>query len=118
LRGGGGSNIAFEIPGGLGKALLEITFNKNDFTGKPIWKETDTNTEAGAKIANHLLKAWLPSLTPPIPGTGFTGGHTIGALRGVTVPELRLPGEEPISPTDYAGREGTSISREEVEGAG
>lgn len=103
LRGGEGANLSFELPGGPGAALLEVSFNKSLFSGKPIYAETDTIPEAARKITDHVLKAWLPALVPPIPGTGFAGGYSTVAFRRAIAPEIQLPGEQPISPTDYFG---------------
>ena len=113
LTGGKGANLAFEIPGGPGKAFLEVTFNKNDFTGKPVYQETDSLLEAAAKVSDHLGKALLPAFAPPVPFTGFRGGHSVEQFRKTLKPEAQLPGEAPLNPEDFFGRRrtlGTAIA--------
>lgn len=113
LTGGKGANLAFEVPGGPGKAFLEVTFNKNDFTGKPVYQETDSLLEAAAKVSDHLGKALLPSFAPPVPFTGFRGGHSVEQFRKTLKPEAQLPGEAPLNPEDFFGRRrtlGTAIA--------
>jgi len=107
LFGGTASEISFKVPGGPAAAVLELGFNRSLFTGRDIFKRTDTWPEAFGKMTDHLLKAWFPSLTPPIPGTGFTGGHGVTALRKATVPDVHIRGEQPLKSKDFFGRQKT-----------
>jgi hypothetical protein len=100
-----GANIAFEPLGGPYQSLAEVAFNKSLFTGRPIWDRTDSWGTTLAKISDHTLKSLLPALMPPIPGTGFRGGYSAEEFRKVLAPELQLPLEEPISKTDFLGRQ-------------
>lgn len=107
LRGGTGANLNFMPPGGPAMSFLEIAFNKSMFTKREIYLESDNILEAAAKLSDHLGKALLPALTPPIPGTGFRGGYSTEAFRKAIKPEVQLPGETPISAFDFFGRRTT-----------
>lgn len=56
------------VPGGPLAVVAELLFNKSQFTGREITKETDTALEAAGKILDHLYKAVAPNL-PMLPGT-------------------------------------------------
>src|SRR3990167_2638337 len=113
VSGGKGGNVSFAPLGGWAQPFMELGFNHNLFTGKPIWLETDTYKERYAKISDHMLKGLLPAWAPPVPGTGFRGGYTTEAFRKAINPEwqgfepmLGLPPlESPISKTDFLGRQ-------------
>jgi len=113
FQGGGGASIGFAPFGGPFGAVAEILANKSLFTGEKIYEETDTWTQTYTKISDHMLKSLLPTLAPPIPGTGFRGGYSVEAFRKTFMPEWQgfepmvgLPAlEEPISKSDYLGRQ-------------
>jgi hypothetical protein len=56
------------VPGGPLALLAEVLFNKSQFTGKAITKDTDTAGEKAAKVGEHVYKALSPNL-PILPGT-------------------------------------------------
>ncbi len=105
--GGGDANISFEPLGGPLQPFVELAFNKSLFTGKPIYNQTDSYPEAGAKVADYLGKSLLPNWAPPVPGTGFRGGYTTEAFRKAIKPDAQLIGEAPIPSADYFGRQRT-----------
>ena len=72
----GATNSAFPIlpammPGGPLMMLGELLLNQSAFTGREITKESDTLTERGTKVAEHLYKAMAPNF-PGLPGTWST----------------------------------------------
>jgi len=108
LRGGTGASFSFLPPGGPAMSLMEAGLNRNMFNKQPIYNlESDTTFQVAAKVNNHIFKSWFPAWTPPIPGTGFPGGFTTEAFRKVLAPTFQIPGEQPLSPTDFLGRQST-----------
>lgn len=60
--------LPMALPGGPLSVLAELLFNKSQFTGREVTKETDTGMESAGKIANHLYKAFAPNF-PLLPGS-------------------------------------------------
>lgn len=110
MTGGESANTSFEPLGGPWQGVMEASFNKSLFTGKPIYLQSDTAPEVASKIADHLGKSLFSPLAPPIPFTGFRGGYSTEAFRKAVKPEFQLPGEAPISAEDYLGRSRSLLS--------
>lgn len=51
------------------KALFEVGINHSSFTGKDIFKQTDTTAEKSLKVADYLWKTAAPTIAPG--GYGF-----------------------------------------------
>lgn len=85
------------VPGGLLKPVAEVIFNQSLYSGKPIWGNKErfpsakegfekpmTDDEGhliGQQIASHLIKSYMPSLTPGIPGTKVEGGFSYERIK-------------------------------------
>jgi hypothetical protein len=72
------SQAALPVPSWLSVSgplsiMMEFFSNKSSFTGREIVKDTDTKTEATAKVVDHLFKAFAPNLPLPGPGTIIPG---------------------------------------------
>lgn len=69
-------------PSGPLRAVIEAGLNRNAFTGKPIYLDTDTFHEKAAKVSDFLGKTLLPSLTPGVDvrGSPFRGGFSFQKL--------------------------------------
>lgn len=70
------------LPGGPLAVLGEVVFNLSMFTGEKLTLDTDTYTEKGMKVADHLWKAAAPNIVG-MPGTYATEG-VIGSITGRT----------------------------------
>lgn len=70
------------VPGGPLAVLAEVLFNKSQFTGREITKDTDKPGEKAAKTFKHLWQALVPNMLG-IPGTYATGG-VVDAATGKT----------------------------------
>jgi hypothetical protein len=53
--------------GGYWALAVELASNKSQFTGKEIWKESDTMGERVAKVVDHVFKFAMPNLPIPNP---------------------------------------------------
>jgi hypothetical protein len=104
ITGGTEASLSFLPIGGPGIAIINAAVNYDPFRQKHISRKTDTLAEATAKRIDYLGKALLPALGPPIPGTGFRGGHSTEAFRRAISPGTQLKGEAPMSATDFFGR--------------
>lgn len=67
----GATGIPSAVPliGSPAKVLWEVGLNKSSFTGKEIYKPTDTTAEAAQKISMFVYRMMAPSLAPG--GFGF-----------------------------------------------
>jgi len=67
-----GSHSAIPLPqwlslGGFFGLGMEMMSNKNSFTGKEIWKESDTIAERTSKVFDHLFRFMAPNVPLPNP---------------------------------------------------
>jgi hypothetical protein len=74
--------LPMAIPGGPLAVLAELLFNRSQFTGREITKDTDTGVEKAKKVFDHLYKAIAPNLLG-LPGTYATKG-VVDAATGKT----------------------------------
>jgi len=51
-------------PSGPIKSIIELGFNKNTFSGRPIYNDYDFPSEKVQKSIDHIARTILPSLTP------------------------------------------------------
>lgn len=69
-------------PGGPLAILAEVVLNKQQFTGKPIVLDTDTDLQKATKVLDYFYKAFMPNLLG-VPGTYATTG-VVDAATGKT----------------------------------
>ncbi len=67
-----GSHAAIPLPqwlslGGFFALGMEMASNKNSFTGKELWKESDDYDEAMMKLVDHVFRFLSPNLPLPNP---------------------------------------------------
>jgi hypothetical protein len=67
-----GSHSAIPMPswlsvGGFWGLAMELVSNKNAFTGKEIWTESDSNTDRMLKVFDHLFRFMSPNVPFPNP---------------------------------------------------
>jgi hypothetical protein len=94
-------------PGGPLAIAFEIAFNKSLFTGKEIYKSTDTPAEKMAKLGGHLMQSAIPNL--PLPGYPSYAGQTmLNAAKG----KRDAAGNEPSVAQAFARGVGVKIGSE------
>ncbi len=60
----------------IANITIVLGSRRDPWTGREVWKETDTNEEKTIKFANWLYRTLLPSLAPEIPLLGIKGGYS------------------------------------------
>lgn len=77
----------------LNNALLA---NYDPFRKQQVWEDTDTLPQKVTKVTDYLGKAWLPNLTPGVPGlkSPFRGGYHFQELADAFRGEARFPKRE------------------------